>query len=90
MSKISEAREALLGFADTVGRNKKGNIVLRRVFFYRHGMTGPKFASGCVERLAAIGVTANIVGESEVWKPFRGGASVASGSHFYAELSVVK
>ena len=90
MKSISVAREAVRGFADTVGRNKKGNIVLRRVFFYTHGMTGRKFASGCVDMLAAIGIRTIIVSENEVWKPFRGGASVASGSHFYAELSEVK
>jgi len=52
-------------------------------------MTGRKFASGCVDMLAAIGMRTIIVSENEVWKPFRGGASVASGSHFYAELSEV-
>lgn len=72
---------------DTIGRNKAGNIVLRKGFYYRNGMTADKIANKALELLKAKGIDMRVVETNEIWKPFRGGACVAQGSHFYVELA---
>lgn len=39
--------------------------------------------------LTEAGIAFAIVGSGEVWKDFRGGASVANQSHFYVEIKLV-
>lgn len=81
---IKAVREALCGFADTVGKNKNGEIVVRRGFFYTHGMTSNEFAENCLHLIRKTGLEPTLVEHNEVWKPFRGGASTANSSHFSA------
>jgi len=52
-------------------------------------MSADKFADACVKRLAGVGISARVRDIDEVWKPFRGGATVAQGSHFLAVLEAV-
>ena len=87
-SKMKSIKEAVEGFADTVGHNKDGHIVLRRSFYYTGGYDGAKFASKMIAVLASKGIEAELVREATIWKPFRGGAGVAAGSHFLAVLEV--
>ena len=87
MLTVKQVRPFLEEYADTIGRNKDGHIVLRRGFFYTHGMSADKFAGACLKRLADVGIVARVVDIDEVWKPFRGGASVAQGSHFRAVIT---
>lgn len=89
MLTVKQVRPVLEGYADTIGRNKDGNIVLRRGFFYTHGMNSSKFADACIKRLAGAGIATRVVQLDDVWKPFRGGATVAQGSHFLAVLEAV-
>ena len=86
MLTVKQVRSVLEGYADTIGQNKDGHIVLRRGFFYTNGMSGEKFADSAVRRLAAAGIQTRIVDTAVIWKAFRGGASVAQGSHFKAVL----
>lgn len=86
MLTVKQVRAVLEGHADSIGRNKDGHIVLRRGFFYTNGMSGEKFADSAMKRLAAAGIQARIVDTATIWKAFRGGASVAQGSHFKAVL----
>ncbi len=89
MLTVKQVRPVLEGYADTIGRNKLGHIVLRRGFFYTHDMSADKFADACVKRLAGAGITARVRDIDQVWRPFRGGATVAQGSHFLAVLEAV-
>ena len=86
MLTVKQVRAVLEGYADSIGRNKDGHIVLRRGFFYTNGMSGEKFADSAVKRLAEAGIPTRIVDTAVLWKAFRGGASVARGSHFKAVL----
>jgi len=86
MLTVKQVRAVLEGHADSIGRNKDGHIVLRRAFFYTNGMSGEKFADSAVKRLAEAGIPTRIVDTAVIWKAFRGGASVARGSHFKAVL----
>jgi len=87
MLTVKQVRPILESYADSIGRNKAGNIVLRKGFFYTHGMDGHKFAQAAIARLAAQGIEAQVVEVDTVWKPFRGGATVSQGSHFLAVLA---
>lgn len=87
MLTLKQVNPILDTFADTIGRNRQGQIVLRRSFFYTHGMDGKKFADAAVKRLALAGIQAQVVDYDTVWRPFRGSSTVAQGSHFLAVLT---
>ncbi len=86
-STIAKVREALHRVADTVGRKKSGELIARREFFYTHGYTAERFAADIKGRLERAGFTVSLGDSGEVWKPFRGGATTAQSSHWYAEFT---
>lgn len=87
-SKIAAIKDALFPSADTVGKNKAGNYVARRGFFYTHGMDGASFAQTIEALLRKAGIQAKVINSGEKWASFRGGASIAASSHFWAEISL--
>ena len=82
--KTKEIKERLDGIADTVRKQRNGRYIARKGFFYRHGFSGEQFAMKIEVALPGVTVT----GCGEVWKDFRGGASVANQSHFWAEFEI--
>lgn len=86
---VGVVRQALAEYVDAVGRRKDGTIIVRRGYFYRGGLTADKFAECVTKRLVANGINAQCVDSGDVWKPFRGGDSIAQGSHFYAVFRVL-
>lgn len=88
ISLIKELRE--LVFADSIGKNKDGNIVLRKGFFYTHGKTAEGFASTVTEALEACSMPGSVIDSGEVYKAFRGGASVANQSHWYVVVAPLR
>ena len=90
MTTIADIKRVAAGsIADTVGKNKAGNIVLRRGYFYRNGMDSDKFAHRVLTALADNGIPALIVSKGDIWKPFRGGATTANSSHFFVEVTIL-
>lgn len=87
-SHISKVREILGSAVDSVGKTKEGTIVVRRGYFYRHGMDSGTFAENMKALLLDGKLDAVLVGCSDNWKPFNGGASVARQSHFAAEFKI--
>jgi hypothetical protein len=85
---VKQVKQAIGSYADTVGKNKAGNIVLRKGYYYRNGASAESFENNIVAALSSAGVLCKVVDRGDVWKPFRGGASVAQQSHFYVELAV--
>ncbi len=71
-------------FCDTLGKNKAGNYVLRRGFFYRHGCSAGKIANELKEKFPEV----EIVDKGEHWTEFRGGQSVRQGSHWWVEFKI--
>lgn len=61
---------------------KKGVWMVRRGFFYSHGMTSRDLA----DKVEKAGFS--VIAHGEVWKPFRGGASVAQQSHWWVKFSI--
>ena len=63
---------------------KNGIFTVRKSFFYTMG----KRSSDYVAKVKTAFPNAEIVDFGEVWKTFRGGSSVANGSHWYVKFSV--
>ena len=92
---LTACHEALAGVVDTAAWSS-GDLLVRRGFFYRHGEDAASFAQRVVTTLAAarlVGyfnepLTPRLVDCGEVDKPFRGGASVAQNSHFWARVAL--
>lgn len=61
---------------------RDGVCTIRRGFFYTNGFTAEKYRG----RVLAAYPNADILDYGEVWKPFRGGASVAAGSHWFVKF----
>ena len=76
MLSVKQVRDALC--VDSVSK-RNGLFTVRRGFFYTHGRNA-EYLVNAVKR-AFPGVQVRDFGE--VWKPFRGGASVAAQSHWF-------
>lgn len=82
---MKHIRTALEMVADTVGRSK-GDIIARRGFYYKHGQTAYSFAERVNEALEKAGCAERVISCGEKFVPFRGGHTVAQGSHFWVKL----
>ena len=76
--------------ADQISRNREGNIVFRRSYYYRHGQDAQSFANYIQQQLQALNLNAQLVHFVDNYRNFRGGASIANSSHFYAEFQIAK
>lgn len=83
MRKITKADLKGVPFL-TFGKTKRGNYIIRKGFFYKMGYSEDKLA----EALKTVLPDAVIVDMGEKFVPFRGGQTVAQGSHFWVEFSV--
>lgn len=63
---------------------RAGVFTVREGFFYTHGRT----ADDLVARVLKAFPTATIFDSGEVWKAFRGDASVAQSSHWFVSFAV--
>jgi hypothetical protein len=73
--------------ADSVGKNKAGNVVVRKGYFYTQGKTVVDFEDRVVRAMSAAGHPVRVVDRGTVWKPFRGGATTANQSHWWVEIT---
>lgn len=71
---------------DSVGQKKNGNIVVREGYFYTHGRTSEKLAESIKKILNHKEISFACVYHGNHWATFRGGASLASSSHFWVEV----
>jgi len=83
----SQVRAATNSIADGVGKRKDGTIVVRRGYFYRHGMTSELFAARVAKALEAAKSPLTVKAHGDHWTSFNGGASLATSSHFWVELA---
>lgn len=75
-------------YINAVSRNRNGNIVARRSFFYRNGKTSADFDAYVRDVLNQSGLENkyHVVESGEVWKTFKGGSSVARSSHWFTVI----
>ena len=84
---VGEVRKALeAGIADSVSKRKDGTIVIRRGFYYRNGKDAELFSLAVGTALKKAGVKYSVKDYGEKWTAFKGGASLASQSHWWVEL----
>lgn len=77
--------------ADSVGKNKDGNIVIRLGYFYRHGITEKNLEDRVRTSLSGRNdIEFKILGSGDHWAAFRGGASVANSSHWWVIVRVIQ
>ncbi len=84
MATIKEVQEALGTTVSSIGKNKAGQIIVRQGYFYRNGNTSTSFSDKISDILTKHGISFNIVDSGDVWKVFKGDASIANQSHFFA------
>lgn len=87
MPTIKELKE--ICSCDTIARNKRGNTVFRRSFYYRHGMDAEKFRDYIKLSLINAGFderSFEMFSHGEQYKSFRGGDTVAQGTHWWVEV----
>lgn len=87
---LKKVKDAVVGIADSVGKSRIGSIMVRRGYFYRHGMDSDKFEQAVTAALDKVGIKYTVKNSGDHWAPFRGGASVAQSSHFYVELNIIE
>ncbi len=63
---------------------RNGVVTIRIGFFYTHGRTTQTW----VDKVKESFPTATIVDSGEVWKPFKGGASLKAQSHWFVKFTV--
>jgi len=69
--------------ADQVTVNKKV-YTARTGFYFTHGMTEDRL----VENILLAFPEAKVVGQGEVWKPFKGGATIRNQSHWWVSFTL--
>jgi hypothetical protein len=80
-----QIEEKLNGKIDMLSKNREGNYIARRGFFYTNGMSADLLAKKIKEEIPEIA----IVKTWEKWTPFKGGSSVKQGSHFGVEFKIL-
>ena len=87
MSAVSRVKKCLGALADSVSKRRDGSIVIRRGFYYRHGMDAESYRIAICKRLNDCeSLPYSIKDYGEHWTSFRGGASLAKQSHWYVEI----
>jgi hypothetical protein len=64
--------------------HKDNVFTLRWGFFYKMGKTTERY----IQKVKDVFPNANIIDSGEVWKSFRGGASVANSSHWFVKFTI--
>jgi hypothetical protein len=80
MTTLKEVKEKLHFDSYSV---KNGVFTVRKEFFYRMGKDTEYYRQKVLEAFPNV----KIVDSGEVWKAFRGGASVANSSHWFVKFT---
>lgn len=81
MTTLKEVKEKLSFDTYSV---KNGVFTVRKAFFYTMG----KRPSDYVAKIQTAFPSAIILDYGEIWKPFRGGSTVANGSHWFVKFTL--
>lgn len=90
MRKVTAAnlRDYVGGF-DSIKKTKEGHHRVGRSFFYRHGSTSEGFAKHVSSTLDKEGIKHTVVDHgTQDYRPFKGGASIWSQNHHWADIKI--
>lgn len=75
--------------ADQISKDREGNYIFRKGYYYRPSKMSPDdWAEKISKRLQEAGINNSIVDLGDIWKPFKGGASLKAQSHYYVKIKV--
>lgn len=87
---LRKMTSALLGsitFADDITNHKDGTFTLRQGYFYTNGKTEKDFEKSILSSLKKEGYSAvAVIDSGNIWKEFKGGASVKNQSHWWVKI----
>jgi len=67
----------------------KGNFIARQGFYYTHGKTADDFLDDIIMQLKHLDISFHIIDHGEIWKPFKGGASLKNQSHWFVKFEIL-
>ena len=73
---------------DMISKNREGNYIFRKGFFYTHGKTARDYQTQITDQLKALDLSFEVVDCGMVHKAFKGGASVKNQSHWWVEINI--
>lgn len=74
---------------DQISKDREGHYIFRKGYYYRPSSMDPtSWAQSISKRLQEVGINNTVVDSGDIWKPFKGGASVKAQSHYYAKIKV--
>ena len=72
--------------ADQISKDKAGNIVLRKGYYYRPKYDVSAWATVILAKMKNAGFDLELVQDDDIWKPFRGGSTIARQSHYLVKV----
>ena len=75
--------------ADDYTSKRDGTLVFRKGFFYRNGCNSSNYANSVSKKLTEAGIPHVILDDYEIWKVFKGGASVKNQSHWGVVVKLI-
>jgi hypothetical protein len=76
-------------FVDDVQQSKDGSFILRQGYFYTSGKTEIDFSKSIVNQFDKTPFKIVVLDRGTVSKPFKGGASIRSQSHWWVKIKLV-
>lgn len=73
---------------DQVSKTKNGTLIFRQSYYYKMNRTADTFKHSISVQLSNLGLSFEVLNKGDIWKPFKGGASVKAQSHFYVEVKI--
>lgn len=86
-SVIQTIRNNVTG-VDQLSRDSEGNLVFRKGFYYTFGDSADTFADRISNKLNELNIPHTIIDRGQVWKPFKGGATIKNQSHWWVKVKV--
>lgn len=86
-SVIQTIRNNVTG-VDQLSRDSEGNLVFRKGFYYTNGNSADTFADRISNKLNELNIPHTIIDRGQVWKPFKGGATIKNQSHWWVKVKV--
>jgi hypothetical protein len=70
-------------------QRKDKNYIIRQGFYYQNGKTAKDLENRLVTELNTACIEHKIIDSGQIWKPFKGGSTIANSSHWYVKFIVL-
>ncbi len=75
--------------ADMISKDREGNYVFRKGYFYRPSkLDASDWAEMISQKMKELGIDNTVIESDDIWKPFKGGASLKAQSHYLVKIRV--